>query len=120
MEDVKGLNELSRSRGVILSKFDLSANTFVYVLMIDRPQVRNALDFEAMSALRTYVEQIKDSLSSSCIAVVLSGKSGVFISGGDLKALQNQRSAKVAQDMSSLMRSTLAELRTLPCLFISA
>lgn len=120
MEDVKGLNELSRSRGVILSKFDLSANTFVYVLMIDRPQVRNALDFEAMSALRTYVEQIKDSLSSSCLAVVLSGKSGVFISGGDLKALKDQRSAKVAQDMSSLMRSTLSELRRLPCLFISA
>ena len=60
MEDLQGLNELSRSRGVILSKFDLSANTFVYVLSIDRPQVRNALDFEAMRSLRAYVRQIKD------------------------------------------------------------
>ena len=119
MEDLQGLNELSRSRGVILSKFDLSANTFVYVLSIDRPQVRNALDFEAMRSLRAYVRQIKDSCLSQCLSVILCGTSGTFISGGDLKALQDQRTATIAQDMSNLMRSTLEDLRRLPCLFIS-
>ncbi len=120
MEDIRSLIELSRSRGVILSKFDLSENTFVYVLTIDRPQVRNALDFEAMRSLRSYAAQIKSSLTESCLAVVLTGANDTFISGGDLKALQDQRSVTVAQEMSTLMRSTLKALQDLPCLLVCA
>lgn len=118
MEELSELKVLNRSNGVTLSEVLLIDKTFVTVLTIDRPHVRNALDVEAMKALSAYVSDMTPSLHR--IAIILNGAGGSFISGGDLKALHDQRDQAHAQEMSQLMRNTLDELSALPCLLIMA
>jgi enoyl-CoA hydratase len=55
----------------------------VLVLTIDRPASRNALDGETMRELSTRFS----SLAADVRAVVLTGASGTFVSGGDLREL---------------------------------
>lgn len=120
MEELSDLIVIKRSSGIILSEVSLSKETFVSVLTIDRSHVKNALDPAAMKALQSFSLELSQSTSPQRLAVILSGAGGAFISGGDLKALHNQRETKKAEEMSQLMRDTLITLRSLPSLFITA
>ncbi|GAB4534027.1 MAG: enoyl-CoA hydratase/isomerase family protein [Anaerolineales bacterium] len=85
---------------------------------ISRPEVRNALDWEHMQAFAGAVEQL--AADHSVRAVVLRGGGDTFISGGDLRALHDERDEAAGARLVAGMTTVLARLEALPCPVIAA
>jgi enoyl-CoA hydratase/carnithine racemase len=62
------------------------------VLTLNRPEARNALDFELRGALADAVANVRD--DDAVRAVVLAAAGGHFCSGGDVKAMSQTESGK--------------------------
>ena len=90
----------------------------VGVLQVDRPEVRNALDWGAMSAFQQHVEQAH--AWPGLRVLILTGGKDIFIAGGDLKQLAEYPSRLDGQRLSSEMSATLQRLAELPCPTIAA
>jgi len=90
----------------------------IALLQVQRPQVRNALDWEAMHAFAACVEQAR--ATTSLHALVLTGTKEAFIAGGDVKALAAYPRIEDGARLSSLMSAALSQLETLPCPTIAA
>ena len=88
------------------------------LLLVDRPQVRNALDWESMQAFSDCIQQAKN--MPDLRVLLLSGSSGTFIAGGDLKALREHITPADGERLSSLMTDALTQLEELPCATIAA
>ncbi len=89
----------------------------VALLVVDRPEARNALAPATMVALGQAIETVA---ASDARALVLCGGGGRFIAGGDLKALAAVRTVEDAGAMSRRMQSVLAALEALPIPVIAA
>ena len=83
-----------------------------YLLVtLNRPHVKNAINFEVMDLLEVAIERVKR--DENCKALILTGAGNVFCSGGDLNvfhALDNQQDA---HNMLSRMGAILYELATI-------
>lgn len=90
----------------------------ITVLQIDRPQVRNAMDWESMVSFREHIEQAYS--LPDLQALIVTGSDGVFIAGGDLKELSRFKSTSDGQRLTSLMTTALQRLEGLPCPTIAA
>jgi enoyl-CoA hydratase len=106
------------SQGDYMSVFLKPINSEVTILQVDRPHVRNALDWEAMQAFRDCIEQAHE--SSQLRALIITGAGDVFISGGDLKALSGYPSQVDGLRLSQTMSAALNRLEALPCPTIAA
>lgn len=90
----------------------------VAVLVIDRPEARNAVSHAVMDELDAAIGDIE---GSSARAVVLRGGGDrVFVSGGDLKEFAAIRDLDSAQAMASRMRTVLDRLARLPVPVVAA
>lgn len=81
-------------------------------ITLNRPEVRNAINFEVMNLLEKALERVRT--DQNLKALVITGTGDVFCSGGDLKEfhlLDNQRDA---YQMLSRMGDILYEIATLP------
>lgn len=87
-------------------------------LKVDRPEVRNALDWDAMEAFGQAVQQAEDSPDLRALIVTGGGKS--FVSGGDLKSLQHFPTKADGLRLATIMGDALAKLQLLPCPTIAA
>lgn len=90
----------------------------VAVLVVDRPAQRNALAPETMAALADALRQVAQATDIG--ALVLTGGSGRFIAGGDLKALAALRTPAEAAAMGRTMQGVLAQLAALEVPTIAA
>ncbi len=90
----------------------------VGLLMVNRPHVRNALNWEAMAAFAQAVEQAH--ATPALRALVVTGAGRAFVAGGDLKVLAAHPSADDGRRLSAAMTHTLARLEALPCPTIAA
>lgn len=90
----------------------------ITILKVDRPQVRNALDWDAMHAFRDCVESAHS--IPDLRAFIVCGSNEAFIAGGDLKALHKFTSQDDGLRLSREMSSTLERLEALPCPTIAA
>jgi enoyl-CoA hydratase/carnithine racemase len=91
----------------------------VAILTVNRPEVRNALNWEAMHSLQAAVEQLEGDLNLR--AVIVTGAGGrSFISGGDVRDLHNDVSEEAGLRQHDLMASTLDRLAALPVPVIAA
>jgi enoyl-CoA hydratase len=88
------------------------------LLEVNRPQVRNALDWQAMEDFSACIEQVHG--MEDLRALILSGRGKSFIAGGDLKALRDHGSQADAVKLMRLMGSALNRLEALPCPTIAA
>jgi enoyl-CoA hydratase len=89
------------------------------LLTINRPDVRNALNWEAMHALRERVKHLQ--AESEVRLVIVTGAGGkAFISGGDLRDLHSAHSEDDALRQHDLMTGTLNLMATLPVPTIAA
>ncbi|MDX1671649.1 MAG: enoyl-CoA hydratase/isomerase family protein [Balneolaceae bacterium] len=82
-------------------------------LTINRPKVKNPINFEIMDRLETLLDRIEK--DETVRALVLKGAGETFISGGDLQEFHGIRTADEAQDMARRMLSILARIEKLPC-----
>ena len=64
----------------------------VGLMQVNRPQVRNALDWQAMRAFASSVEEAQQALDLRVL--IVTGTPEIFIAGGDLKALHHNTSRK--------------------------
>lgn len=102
---------------------DLEDSPLALLITVRRPQVRNALDLSAISALAEIAETLGRSPDQPA-AVILTGADGTFVAGGDLKSLsedqRDEKSESLAAKMSKRMSDALETLRALPCPFLVA
>ncbi len=90
----------------------------ISVLEVSRPQVRNALDWDAMEAFAAAVEEAHR--DANLRVLIVTGAGDTFIAGGDLKALHNASSISDGWRLSRLMTQALQRLEMLPCPVIAA
>jgi enoyl-CoA hydratase len=90
----------------------------IAILTVNRPEVRNGLDWTAMESFSDTVEQA--SHSRELRALVLTGSGETFISGGDLKALKPYTKWRDGLRLAVTMGKALDKLRSLPCPTIAA
>jgi enoyl-CoA hydratase len=88
------------------------------LLKVDRPQVRNALNFHAMGEFADCIERAHQ--MEGLRALILTGEGNSFIAGGDLKELHGHVSPGDAEHLIKLMGSALNRLEALPCPTIAA
>src|SRR3972149_184093 len=87
-------------------------------LSVNRPEVRNALSWSAMSAFADAIEQAHDTPNLCVLIVTGAGRS--FISGGDIQELQDYPSRADGLRLATIMGDALARLEALPCPTIAA
>jgi len=81
---------------------------------IDRPEARNAINFDTMDELEELVGRAEE--NEQIRVLVLSGTGEeAFIAGGDLKEFHSIKSEEKAIEMSERMHSLLLRLERLPC-----
>ncbi|MEX2161688.1 MAG: enoyl-CoA hydratase/isomerase family protein [Anaerolineales bacterium] len=90
----------------------------IATLTINRPQVRNALDWDAMRLFAEAVERAAQSLDLR--ALIVTGGGDTFVSGGDLKALQPYTKRRDGMRLAVIMGKALEALRALPFPTIAA
>lgn len=90
----------------------------IATLTVDRPEVRNALDWKAMDAFSEAVEAAYH--SQDLRALIITGGGDTFVSGGDLKALSNYTKERHGLRLAVIMGKALERLRALPCPTIAA
>lgn len=98
-------------------EFSLDANG-VGILTVNRPEVRNALDWDAMRSFADAVAHAARSLDLRALIVTGGGES--FVSGGDLKALAPYTKRRDGLRLSTIMGNALQHLRALPFPTIAA
>lgn len=82
------------------------------ILTINRPHVRNALNWEAMERFSETIEQAHQ--DDDLKALVITGADGAFSSGGDLTELDNYLTRLDGVRLSNLMGNALKRLEQLP------
>ncbi|MBI4270934.1 MAG: enoyl-CoA hydratase/isomerase family protein [Candidatus Rokubacteria bacterium] len=91
----------------------------VATVTIDRPKARNALDPVTIRALDATLAALED--DEALLAVVLTGAGDdVFVSGGDLKALQKVAGAEAGRRMARATQRVFARLEALEVPVIAA
>jgi enoyl-CoA hydratase len=91
----------------------------VLVLVVDRPEARNALAASTMEELDAHLEELPGRWDVHC-AVITGAGERAFIAGGDLKELESRRDAEFATRMAGSMRRTLDRIPGLPIPVIAA
>lgn len=90
----------------------------VALLVVDRPRALNAIARHTMAALDAAIDAL--AADDAARAVVLAGGGGRFIAGGDLRDLEDARSAEGGTAMATRMQAVLARLEDLPVPVIAA
>lgn len=90
----------------------------VTVLQVNRPQVRNALNWEAMQAFAACIEQA-DTMPGLRV-LIITGSDNAFIAGGDIKELSKYPAQSDGMRLSRLMGKALNRLEALPIITIAA
>lgn len=90
----------------------------IAVLRVERPRVRNALDWEAMQAFAACVEQA--ATLPQLRVLIVTGTAEAFVAGGDLRVLHQADSREDGWRLSRGMTLALDRLERLPCPVIAA
>lgn len=90
----------------------------IAILKIQRPQARNALNWEAMHAFAEAVEQAH--ASAALRVLIVTGDEIAFCAGGDLFELHDFPSHDDGIRLSTVMGQALNRLETLPCPTLAA
>ena len=91
------------------------------VLTLNRPQVRNALNWAAMEAFGEAVARAwQAALEGRLRALVVTGAGEAFASGGDLGELQHYPAPADGERLASTMGDALARLEALPVPTVAA
>src|SRR5690606_25292686 len=99
-----------RAGGRLMSVLIDHPSPVVTRLRINRPEKRNAIDFDVRQAMIEALEQV--AASTTCRAVVLGGVDGVFSAGGDLASMGglDERGARERMQHIHTLCLLLAEL----------
>lgn len=89
----------------------------VVELVLNRPEQKNAIDFDVINQLQAHLQKIQEDQSIS--ALILRGHGDAFCSGGDLNTFHNLLVKEEALTMLKPMSDVLRTIATLPKMTIS-
>ena len=89
----------------------------VGILTVDRPHVRNALDWAALDEFRMAVSE---AANADLRALIVTGAGSSFISGGDLSEHRSHHTEADGRHISAVMGDALAMMENLPIPVIAA
>lgn len=93
-------------------------NRGVGVLRVNRPEARNALNWEAQQG---FVRAVTTAAESRTLRVlIITGAGPSFVAGGDLKELAEQLTPEAGVRLNRIMSAALAQLTRLPLPVIAA
>jgi enoyl-CoA hydratase len=101
-----------------MPSIEFNIHNDIAVLTVNRPEVRNALNLQAMTDFAAAVEQAHT--LPNLHALIVTGAGKAFISGGDLAELHDANTEADALNMITLMGDALDRLEALPCITIAA
>ncbi|GAB4581244.1 MAG: short-chain-enoyl-CoA hydratase [Anaerolineales bacterium] len=87
-------------------------------LIINRPHVRNALNWATMEAFADLVETLAN--EPALRVLIITGAEKTFVSGGDLSELQHYPLPEHGERLAQTMGDALQKFETLPCPTIAA
>lgn len=87
-------------------------------LVIDRPHVRNALNWATMESFAEAIEELHT--RQDVLGLVVTGGGATFVSGGDLSELQDYPGEEDGRRLSTVMGDALFRLESLPMVTIAA
>lgn len=90
----------------------------VGVLRVDRPQARNALDWDAQEKFATIVAGA--ARDETLRALIITGAGSTFVSGGDLKQLAEHLDQVSGERLNRVMSGALVQLSDLPIPVLAA
>ncbi len=90
----------------------------IAILTVNRPQVRNALNLQAMADFASAIERAYTVPDLAALIVTGAGKS--FVSGGDINELSNYPAEADAARMTARMADALERLAELPGITLAA
>jgi enoyl-CoA hydratase/carnithine racemase len=93
-------------------------NNHIGILTLNRPHVRNALNWEAMYAFADTVEIAHN--IPDLRTLIVTGSEGAFCAGGDLLELDSYPSRQDAVRLTTIMGDALNRLEDLPCPTVAA
>lgn len=96
--------------------FQISGN--IATLRVNRPEARNALNWEAQELFARHVAQL--ATAGNVRALIITGTGDAFVSGGDLKELASEDSAAAGERLNRIMSNALLQLMELPFPVIAA
>lgn len=94
-------------------------DTGIAILRVNRPQQRNALNWEAQEALSATITAVAHTPTIRLLIITGTG-SRAFVSGGDLKELSQQPDPRSGQRLYHTMNQALSQLTQLPLPIIAA
>ncbi|EIT84977.1 enoyl-CoA hydratase/isomerase [Fictibacillus macauensis ZFHKF-1] len=96
-----------------MTKVHYTVKNEIAWLTLNRPQQRNAVDFDVIALLKHHLIKAKEDDSVKMLLITGSGQDA-FCAGGDVKAFQNLQTAHEAYDMLSRMGEVLRSLFFFP------
>jgi enoyl-CoA hydratase len=97
--------------------FDMD-DSGIGTITLNRPEVRNGLNWAAMQSFAETVEQAHE--RPDLRVLIVTGAGSAFASGGDIAELQNYPSRADGQRLTTIMGDALCRLEALPCPTIAA
>lgn len=88
-------------------------NDGIATFMIDRPEMRNAVNHDVMNGLEVFLQQVEKDARVSFVVITGAGDRA-FCSGGDLIEFHGYRTSEEVYPMLSRMAGLLYKLSTLP------
>ncbi|PTL39722.1 enoyl-CoA hydratase [Alkalicoccus saliphilus] len=92
-------------------------NNGLMIWKINRPEAKNAVDFEVIHLFEKYLDEIEN--RKDIRALIITGSGGSFCSGGDLEAFHGLRTAAEARTMLLPMNKVLRRISSLSTLVIT-
>jgi enoyl-CoA hydratase/carnithine racemase len=96
----------------------LETDPGVAVVVIDRPEVRNAVGFATVDELHAALDRVVD--TDAAVLVLRGGGDRAFVSGGDLKELSAVRTHAEAVEMACRVRRLLDRIAAFPVPVVAA
>lgn len=90
----------------------------VWVLTINRPEVRNAMARQTLEELDLALAEVES--APDCRALIVTGAKGHFVAGGDLRELQQLTDPEAVRSWSTHAKAVLSRLESLPVPVIAA
>jgi enoyl-CoA hydratase/carnithine racemase len=91
---------------------------YVITANVDRPDARNAINFEVMDKLEHLLTEIEN--DSDLRRIILTGSGNSFVSGGDLREFHQIKDASGAKKMTRRMLKIIERIKNLPCWTLAA
>lgn len=92
--------------------------SLITTAVIDRPEARNAINFDVMEKLENLLSEIED--DPKLRLFILTGSGDSFISGGDLREFHQLKDAAGAKSMTRRMMSIIKRIENLSCWTLAA